>query len=227
MDDRTFVRQWVVANGVAEMLGLGSTFVLGLALAPTLADDTSVGGILLLALVAVLAGMMLEGVVVGAAQGRVLHSRRPSLGVGSWVTASGLGAAAAWFVGMVPSTTMALASTARSPGPRPAEPGPLLQLALAMALGAAAGPILGVFQWRVLKRHVARSRTWLWANLVAWAVGMPVIFAGMDMVPWEGSPGVRTLSIYLVCLVAGMVVGAVHGPILMRLTRPPSSGATP
>jgi len=90
----------------------------------------------------------------------------------------------------------------------------------AAALGAITGPLLGVAQWSVLKRHVPRAHRWLWANAAAWAVGMPVIFLGMDYVPWTRGPLGVTLAVYAVCGVAGLVVGAIHGRVLDSLTRP-------
>ena len=88
---------------------------------------------------------------------------------------------------------------------------------LAAGLGLAAGPILGVAQWTVLRRFVNRGGRWLWANALAWAVGMPVIFLGMDRVPWNGHPLAAILSIYAICTIVGVVVGAVHGRVLVQL----------
>jgi hypothetical protein len=93
-------------------------------------------------------------------------------------------------------------------------------------LGFVAGPILGLAQWTVLRRFVARAGRWLFANAIAWAVGMPVIFAGMDLVPWEGNLAVFMLTVYAVCGAAGIVVGAIHGRLLVQLLRQPS-GAPP
>jgi hypothetical protein len=48
---------------------------------------------------------------------------------------------------------------------------------------------------------------------------MPVIFAGMGVVPWTGHSLVVALAVYLVCAVAGIVVGAIHGAVLVQLLR--------
>jgi ELWxxDGT repeat protein len=52
----------------------------------------------------------------------------------------------------------------------------LVQYGLAMALGVVAGPILGLAQWTVLRGLVSGAGRWLWANALAWAVGMPVLY---------------------------------------------------
>ena len=57
---------------------------------------------------AVALGTLLEGVVVGAAQWRVLREPLPALSRGSWVEATAIGAGLAWLLGMVPSTVISL-----------------------------------------------------------------------------------------------------------------------
>jgi hypothetical protein len=88
---------------------------------------------------------------------------------------------------------------------------------LAAAMGLAAGPILGFVQCTVLRGRVARPGRWLWANARAWAVGMPLSFLGMDRVPWTGHPLAVAVSVFAVCAATGVVVGAIHGPVLKRL----------
>jgi hypothetical protein len=172
----------------------------------------------------VLLGTFLEGAVVGIAQGVVLEARRPDVRRGAWVRATALGAGLAWLIGMIPSTVMSLwaSPTAQSPIQEPAL---FVQLLLASGMGLVTGPILGGAQWALLRRHLPRSASWLWANAVAWALGMPVIFAGMNLVPWTGTVVARAAAIYSVCLAAGLVVGAVHGVVLMHMTRTAASTA--
>jgi hypothetical protein len=100
-------------------------------------------------------------------------------------------------------------------------------MALAVALGLVAGPVLGVAQWTVLRRFVVHAGRWLLANAFAWAIGMPLIFAGMDVVPWDGHPTVLMLSVYGVCGAAGLVVGAIHGRVLVQLLKQPRAARGP
>jgi hypothetical protein len=94
-----------------------------------------------------------------------------------------------------------------------------VQYGLALLLGAVTGPVLGLGQWLVLRRYVARAGRWIVANAVAWALGMVVIFLGMDQVPWWRGGLQVVLGVYLVCGAAGLVVGAIHGWILRDLLR--------
>jgi hypothetical protein len=50
---------------------------------------------------------------------------------------------------------------------------------------------------------------------------MPLIFLGMDYVPWQGPWLLRTAAVYAVCAATGAVVGALHGPTLRRLLHHP------
>ena len=60
---------------------------------------------------------------------------------------------------------------------------------------------------------------------MAWAVGMPLIFVGMDLAPWERS-GIEILAWgYGVCGLTGAVVGAIHGPVLAGITQPLSASS--
>jgi hypothetical protein len=152
-----FYREWITANGLAEAAGLGTTFVLGRALAPILAAESSARGVIAGALGAVVAGIVLEGVVVGWGQGWVLGRHLPGVPATEWVRATAIGAGAAWLIGMIPSTAIGLLQVtapggpAASGGPPAAEPPKLLQYGLAVPLGAVTGPILGAVQARVLR----------------------------------------------------------------------------
>src|SRR6266542_453759 len=106
------------------------------------------------------------------------------------------------------------------PASPPAEPPAVVQYGLAIALGVVLGCILGLAQSMVLRRYTARAGRGIWANALAWAVGMPLIFVGMDLVPWSRGTVVIIVAIYGVCWATGLVVGAVHGWALVSLAPP-------
>lgn len=219
----TFYPEWIVANGWAEAAGLGTTLLLGRAAGPALEQGAGPGAIMLGALAAVVLGVLLEGVLVGSAQARVLRSSLRTLSTADWIKGTMLGAGAAWLLGMVPSTVVSLLEIAPATGAG-SEPSAAARYGLALALGAVTGPVLGLGQWLVLRRHVSRAGRWIVANAVAWAVGMVVIFLGMDLVPWTGGGAAVVLGVYLVCGTAGLVVGAIHGRVLSNLLQEVVSG---
>jgi len=118
---------------------------------------------------------------------------------------------------MVPSTLLSLGSGG---GASPAEPGKAKVLGLAFLMGLALGPVLGVAQWLALRQFVRRAALWVPANALAWACGMVVIFAGIDLALGGGfGAGIMPiLALTLAC--AGALVGAVHGLALVWLLRP-------
>ena len=93
-------------------------------------------------------------------------------------------------------------------------------LLMAGAMGLVLGVVLGLPQWRTLRGAVRGAWLWLPANSAAWALGMPLIFAAVDLAQRAGTT-VGAVAIILVALaVTGAVVGAVHGLALVRLAGP-------
>ncbi len=213
---RRFYGRWILANGWAEAVGLGTTLVLGWLAAPLLGETARPSIIILVALAAVLLGTLLEGVIVGLAQESVLRSVLARLPRWSWTLATAVGAGVAWLLGMIPSTLMALTGPPE-PSSVTAEPGALERYAAAVVMGLVLGLVLGGVQWLVLRRHVGGAGRWPWANALAWALGMPLVFAGMELVPWSAG-GVAIVSVMVTtAALVGLAVGAVHGRVLTHL----------
>ena len=213
--------RWVFANAVGEALGLGTTALIGAAIVSSLGEGTSVLATLALAAVAVLAGTLVEGTVVGTAQWLVLRGPLPGIRWRTWAVATGAGAFLAWLLGMIPSTVLSLGADSGGAGAAPAEPSNTVVLALAFLMGLVLGPVLGFVQWLVLRRFVSHAALWMPANAFAWAFGMVVIFAGIDpaISGGFGFLSVAILTLTLAC--AGAVVGAIHGLALVWLLRSP------
>jgi hypothetical protein len=203
--------RWVGANTLGETIGLGFTALVAVAVAG--AGDT--GRLSLVAAVAALvAAGAVEGVAVGYAQWRVLRDPLAALRARSWVLATVIGAVVAWTLGMVPST---LAAGTGEGGVPPFSDA--VQYLLAALMGLVLGPVLGVPQWRVLRRFVPRAGQWVLANAVAWAAGMPVIFLAAGSVPAGAPLWLLAAAVLGACAAAGAVVGAVHGVWLVWLLR--------
>jgi hypothetical protein len=215
-DTRGLWLRWVGANAGAEGIGLGVSALVAVTVLAWRPVPLPV------AFVAVLAAGAFEGLVVGGAQWRVLRRPFPHLGAGAWVGATVAGAVVAWALGMLPSTLMDMDGAAQGP---PISDG--VQYLLAAGMGLALGPVLGIPQWLVLRRHVPRAGWWVPANAVAWAAGMPVIFAVAGGVP-AGLPVLALAALVLGTLtLAGAIVGAMHGVVLVRLLGQPDPGEQP
>jgi hypothetical protein len=132
----------------------------------------------------------------------------------------------AWAIGMLPSTLMSLGEASGSQ--TPAEPGLAIVLMLAAAMGLVAGPLLAAFQWLRLRTVIAqRTLLWLAANAAAWALGMPLIFLGAQANELGAGPVLTGVAVAASIFVAGAVVGAVHGAVLVWLVRNHTSHGRP
>jgi hypothetical protein len=80
--------------------------------------------------------------------------------------------------------------------------------------------VLSFAQWLVLRKKVKQAGWWIPANMLAWLVGMPIIFWGIDAAQ-KGQPPLQAVLLLagVLCL-TGAVVGAIHGAFLIKLANP-------
>jgi hypothetical protein len=214
---KAFYVRWIVANSWSEGAGLSATLLLGFVVASRLEVQLDPLAIIAGAAIAVALGAVLEGVLVGWAQGRIIHRYVRDISVRRWTVATAVGAGAAWLLGMVPSTIMNLVRADSGISAGPAEPSAFAQYGLAIAMGVVLGVVLALPQMLVLRRVARQPGGWLLANALAWAIGMPLIFAGMETLPWEGPRLLLAAGVAVICVAVGGAVGAVHGVFLCRI----------
>lgn len=216
MPDLGFWLRWVATNAVGQVFGLAPAAFVGLVLARVLAEGGGPAEALIALPIFCLLGA-LEGTVVGFAQWIVLRQRVPELARRTWVLATLIGAVAAWFLGMLPGTLGSLFGDSFELSD--AKFGGMAQYLGAGLMGAMLGAVLALPQWRVLRRFVARSAWWLPANALAWGVAMPLVFLAAALpLPQEGLMLLLAAMLGTIGL-AGAVAGAIHGTVLVRLTR--------
>jgi hypothetical protein len=206
-------RRWTVTNGLAELAGLGSTFAT-IGLLVSRIDTRHITGILLAFAVTVASGAI-EATIVGLAQWWAMHPWFPAIERPAWWRATLIGALLGYVLGYLPSTLMSMGEATTQTAQ--AEPPEWVTLLLAAGLGAAAGAVLSFAQWLVLRKKARRAGVWIPANMLAWACGMPVIFLGMDLAFRMNAIWQSVLAIAGAILVAGLLVGAIHGRFLMRM----------
>ena len=216
---RTLYLRWVGVNGIGEMLGLGLTFAVGAIVITSLGDQENVITILITFLVAVASGAI-EATIVGLAQWWAMHPWFPMIQRTAWWFATLVGALVAYVLGYLPSTLMSLSEqTTQSQAPS-AEPAQWVVLILAAGLGIAGGAVLSFAQWLVMRKKVTRASLWMPANMLAWMVGRPIIFLGIDVAQKLSGMGWVILFMAGILLVTGLVVGAIHGAFLVHLVMP-------
>lgn len=211
--------RWVGANALAELLGLGATFAVDILILTREAEERSILASLL-GIVAIAATGAIEGTIVGLLQWSVL--RRPFRGITqrAWVVATIIGAVIAWFLGSLPSTLIDMGNqTSNAPVQEPPQ---ALVLLMAAGMGLFLGVVLGIPQCRVLRRAARGAWIWIPANSLAWALGMPAIFAAVDHAYAAYAAGslAGTAAIMAAALaLAGAIVGGVHGLALVWLAQ--------
>lgn len=212
--DIGFWFRWVLANAVGELLGLGPVAFVGILLARVFAEGGGPEALFGLGLFTLLGAY--EGAVVGLAQWIVLGRRLPAISRRSWVWATVAGAAVSWFLGMLPSTIMSLIGDGGGAMPEPEGAGVYV---MAAGMGLLLGAILATPQWRVLRRQVRGAGWWIPANALAWAAAMPLIFLAAALpLPRDGLLPLLAVAAAAIAT-AGAVVGAIHGAVLVWLTR--------
>lgn len=207
-------RQWVLANSIGELVGLGLSAMVGAGIVALLSWGFGTVSPILIAVIVVAAGVI-EGMIVGVAQWLVLQHLLPHLPLARWVKATAAGAFIAWALGMMPSTLMDMGSAPGS-GEMITIPAGVEYL-LAAGMGAVLGPILGGVQWWLLREYVQQAWWWIPAHALAWAGGMAAIFWVIGLLPMDGGMAWIALAFALAGVVAGGVVGAIHGLLLIRL----------
>jgi hypothetical protein len=215
-DKRILWLRWVAANGLGEMLGLGLTFAVGASIISNLGDQQNVTAILVAFLVAVASGAI-EATIVGLAQWWAMYPWFPMISCRAWWFSTLVGALLAYVMGYMPSTLMSLGEQTTQSQAAVAEPAQWIVLLLAAGLGAVGGAVLSFAQWLTMRKKVARASLWIPANMLAWMVGMPIIFWGIDTAQGLSSMFNMILFIAVVLLLTGLVVGAIHGAFLVSL----------
>jgi hypothetical protein len=209
--------RWVTANALSELFGLGMTFAVIAFVFSGLENQHSAGGILLSFMAAIASGAI-EATLVGLAQWWAMHPWFPTLSRFKWWRATLAGALVAYGLGYLPSTLMSLGEQAsQTPAPEPPQ---FIVLLLAAGLGAVGGAVLSFAQWLVMRQQVSRAGWWIPANMLAWLVGMPIIFWGIDTAFQRQSYLQTILLLAGTLLLTGAVVGIIHGVFLIQLAEP-------
>jgi hypothetical protein len=212
--------RWTALCAAAETVGM--TAAAGAAkAAQAVVGATPAGGETALGLSIVVAGGLVEGVALGAAQATGLRRLVPALDGGRWVLVTVAVAGLGWAAVSAPAA-LGGADDAGAGAP----PLPLL-LAGAAALGIGMGAVLGGAQALVLRGRVPRPGRWVAANAVAWAPAMSVIFLGATTPDSDWSVASVLGLGALTGAVAGTVLGLVTGRFLPSVTGRAMGAARP
>ena len=209
--------RWIGANAFGELFGLGLTFIITGFAFSKLDNQQSMTGILLSFVFAVTSGAV-EATILGLAQWWAMHPWFSTIERFAWWRGTLIGALIAYVLGYLPSTLMSMGEATAQSTPM-VEPPQWIVLLLAAGLGAVGGAVLSFAQWLAMRGKVRRAGLWIPANMLAWFFGMPVIFWGIDLAFKMSALWQSVLLMAGTLLLAGMVVGAIHGRFLVSLAK--------
>lgn len=195
---RRFLTRWVVWVGLGESLGF---------LAPAAAQLLAAAFWPAALFPLLVAAGAVEGAVLGWFQAKVLKTRLPGVSNSRWVLLTAAAAAAAWALGLLPSTTDAWQDWPVA-----------IQVAAVSAVGTALLVSLGLAQWFELRRHVAGAWRWIAGSAAAWAAGLGVFMAVATPL-WQ--PGQDWVLVAAIGMAAAVLMAAsmaiVTGVVMSRL----------
>jgi len=185
--------EWILACVQGELVGFIPPAVVGATLVALDASEV----VLVFGLV--IAGVV-EGMILGRAQARVIGRLLPS--VSGWATATAVAAGLAWLAGMGGS------SSVQAVGP--------MGLAIAGPGWAVGLLAMGVLQARCLRPAVLEPNRWIPATTMAWLIGVTIPVAALSVIP-NGWPLVAHIIVAVAAAVAmGATVGAITARTLFR-----------
>lgn len=216
------LRSWAGRMALAEFLGIGLVAAVALTFLRVWGEPHHMLGALAF-LGCMLAAGAVEGALLGFLPGAALARAFPRLSGWEFGRNTLMIAAAAWLLGMLPSTLMTGASGATSAG----EPALWTVLAISSAGGAFAGSLMGTAQWLALRKAVPRAGRWVYASAVGWAIGLPLdVLAGT--LPEAGDAWALSVALGAgLGLVAGLLVALPTGLLLIQLLRERDAGVSP
>ncbi len=184
---------WTLATALGLVVAVGWVVILA--------------GILLIEfeiLFALLLGLLLGGLIVSLPQYLVLRSRLRS--PGGWITATALGSILALI-----GTTLIIALSATSRLHLDSE------FAYLATSGVAFGTLLGLSQGLALRRTVRGAGWWILGSAAGWSLGVYVLFASSYGDLLYAPLDITEIGLLLRLAIAGLVVGAVTGAVLVWL----------
>lgn len=146
-----------------------------------------------------------EGFMLGIAQASLLERKVAGIRV-PWARATAFGAAAAWAMGMAPTTLVDVGLPAWAA----IVTGALLAMPLLLSIGVA--------QWLVLRPRTGPG-AWRWIawNAVAWLTGLPPTFIAPALVPGGAPAPAFAVALAIGGLIMAVTIATVTGWAAQRV----------
>lgn len=193
---------WILANTIGHVAGISAFGILSLFISWTGAD-AGAGSVMDLALPFAVLGL-LDGLLVGLAQGLVLKHFTGRALLGEWAVFTALGGIAAWVLGpMLGGMTIFI-----------------IGVLFYVVAGGIAGLVLGYAQRPTVLRQIDPEASWIMPNMLAGAVAVTVAVAFSSLWGSADNPGGIMAGVELAILsigIGGLVYGAVTARSVARM----------
>ncbi len=207
---------WAAGCGAAELLGIALAALWWVLIDRNFPAPETLAGKWAMVVAKGLAGL-LEGAVLGVVQAGLLRLRYPALSVGGWTRVTMGLAMLGWMLGSAPSILLV---PDMDPQGVPSDPPPGITALYAAGFGLVVGAAFGAAQWLVLRRAARRALLWIPANMIGWAVALPLIYLAASVGSAELGVGAIAVRAVLGGLGAGLLFGLVTGLFLRRIPPP-------
>lgn len=205
--DKRFYGKWVLFTALGELTGFLVPVAAGVAGALLVGEAKTVVAAAATLLFAALGGLG-EGSILAAWQAAVLRKRLPDLNRARFIGYTAIAAAAAWILGMLPST---ISNSLTIP------------TWLWITIGVIGIPFflvsIGIAQSLELRRHVKKAWIWILANAIAWPLGVMIPVFGIQLVPDTSAVWVFVFAGIMSGVLMGAAVGAITGLFLIKLLK--------
>lgn len=204
--------RWIFANLISETISLGIMGIAGAIFGLVLANSFNSSSAVTIAFLMIALGIF-KGAFVGFTQGKVLRKTLPDLCLQDWIAATIIGTVAALIIAVLPGFLEYFANAQIVKIPE-------FSVSVSTAVtGFGLGMILGFPQWFVLRRYVENAGSWIFANGLAWSVGLPLLFSGPGVIRAELPAWEIVFYIFAPIVGAGAAAGAIHGLFLVWLLK--------
>jgi hypothetical protein len=162
----------------------------------------------------------LHGALVGLAQTEAARKLFPGVASSRWIVATAVGVATVTAIGILPATLVSLFESSANASIESFSQSRFHweHYLWAAGIGALSGTLRSAVQWFLIMEFSDKAWKWLVANAVAWAAGMPLLFALLVWAPWSNS--VLLLFWFAATgLFIGFTIAVVNGKTLLQLAR--------
>lgn len=210
--DRKFWFRWVFANLISETIGLEIMGIAGVIFGLILANNFNSPGAIAIAFLMIAPGIFKDA-FAGFTQGEALRKNLPGLSLRAWIAATITGTVAALLVVVLPGFFEYFANARVVKIPE-------FSMSVPTAVtGFGLGMILGFPQWFVLRRYVENAGFWIFANGLAWAAGLPLLFSGSGVIRAELPARQIVFCLFAPVVGAGAAAVAIRGLFLVWLLK--------